>query len=275
MSNQRSGSTLIENVLSKSSQIVSVGEVALLSGHIHKTGPGSNWDWNCACGESLLECDFWNKIYRKLEISAPGEITKTKIDIPKGNDIATQKSNNEEVKTLMNKIYKAVLETTNCDVLVDSSKEAFHGTSLYQNSPFNFKFIYLRRDLRAVSISKHKWWKRYGGEGRSLLRFLLSNYLHRMRCSSLLRTVKKEDIYFMKYEEFFDNPQKILDEMSSFFGFDSFEMPEYMELNNDHTIAGTPNRFKKTKIKYDDRWHGTAKKHPLFNALGYVLNKIG
>ncbi|MDT0607821.1 sulfotransferase [Croceitalea rosinachiae] len=275
MSNQRSGSTLIENVLSKSSQIVSLGEAALLSGHIHKTGPGSNWDWNCSCGESLLECDFWNKIYRKLEISDPREITNTRIDNPKGEDKAKQKSNNDKVKALMNQIYKAVFETTKCNVLVDSSKEAFHGTSLYQNSPFNFKFIYLRRDLRAVSISKQKWWKRYGGEDKSLLRFLLSNYLHRMRYSSMLRSVKKEDIYYLKYEEFFDNPQKILDEMSNFFGFDAYEMPEYMELNNDHTIAGTPNRFEKRKIKYDDQWHSTAKKLPLFNALGYILNKIG
>lgn len=275
MSNQRSGSTLIENVLSKSSQIVSVGEAALLSGHIHKTGPGSNWDWNCSCGESLLKCDFWNKIYKKLDISGPQEITNTTISYPKGKDKEKHQSNNDKVIALMNQIYKAVFETTDCKVLVDSSKEAFHGTSLYQNSPFNFKFIYLRRDLRAVSISKQKWWKRYGGEGKSLIRFLLSNYLHRQRYSSILRSVMKEDVYYLKYEEFFENPQKILDEMSNFFGFDAYEMPEYMELNNDHTIAGTPNRFKKTKIQYDDRWHSTAKKRPLFNALGYILNKIG
>ena len=275
MSNQRSGSTLIENVLSKSSQIVSVGEAALLSGHIHKKGPGSNWNWNCACGESLLECDFWNKIYKKLDIANPLEITNTRIGAPKGENMEHQKLENEKVNALMNQIYKAVFETTNCDVLVDSSKEAFHGASLYKNSPFNFKFIYLRRDLRAVSISKHKWWKRYGGEGRSLLRFLLSNYLHRMRYSAILRSVNKEDVYFMKYEEFFENPQKILDEMAAFFGFDPFEMPEYMELNDDHTIAGTPNRFEKRKIQYDDRWLDTAKKRPLFNILGYILNKVG
>ncbi|GMN08293.1 hypothetical protein MTsPCn5_36820 [Croceitalea sp. MTPC5] len=275
ISNQRSGSTLIENVLSKSSQIVSVGEAALLSGHIHKTGPGSNWDWNCSCGESLLECDFWNRVYKKMGISNPLEISNTMITAPRGQDKHAQKLKNDKVKSLMNRVYNAVFETSNCNVLVDSSKFAFHGTSLYKDSLFNFKIIYLRRDLRAVSISKQKWWKRYGGEDKSLLRFLLSNYLHRMRYSSILRSVKKEDVYFMKYEEFFENPQKILDEMSGFFGFDVFEMPEYMELNNDHTIAGTPNRFEKRKIKYDDKWRSTAKKHPLFNTLGYILNKVG
>ena len=249
MSNQRSGSTLIENVLSKSSQIVSVGEVSLLSGHIHRVGPGKNWDWNCSCGESLAECGFWNKVYKKLPISDPLEIKNTRISIPAKNNKIKQSKINEEAKIIMNKIYASVFETTNNRFLVDSSKDAFHGISMYLNSPFDFKFIYLRRDLRAVSISKHKWWKRYIGEDKSLLRLLLSNYLHRMRYASLLRKVKKEDIYYMKYEDFFKNPQKILNEMSDFFGFNSFQMPEFMELNNDHTIAGTPNRFKKTKIK--------------------------
>lgn len=91
----------------------------------------------------------------------------------------------------------------------------------------------------------------------------------------MLRNVKKKDVFNLNYEEFFQNPQQTLNEMSNFFGFDSYDIPEFMELNNDHTIAGTLNRFKKTKIKYDDRWHSIAKKHPLFNALGYILNKIG
>ena len=154
MSNQRSGSTLIENVLSKSPQIVSVGEARHLGGHIHKNGPGGAWDWNCSCGNSLLECEFWKKVYRNMSISNPLEIPITKILYPKGHEKNQIKADNRKVVTLMNQVYQAVLKTANCAVLVDSSKIAFHGASLYQNSPFNFKFIYLRRDLRAVSISK-------------------------------------------------------------------------------------------------------------------------
>ncbi|MFD2587067.1 sulfotransferase [Croceitalea marina] len=275
MSNERSGSTLIENILSKSSQIVSVGETYLLSGYIHKIGPGSTWDWNCSCGDSLLECDFWNKVYRKLNILNPLDITNTKIVYPKWKNKDKQKSDNFRAVSLMNQIYNAVFETTNCNILVDSSKKPFHGKSLYKNSPFNFKFIYLKRDLRAVSISKQKWWKRYGREHISLLSFLKSNYKHRLKCWLMLKKVRKEDIFYLKYEDFFVSPQKALDDMSNFFGFDAFEMPKFMELNNDHTIAGTLNRFKKREIKYDNRWHDISKKRPLFNFLGYMLNKIG
>ena len=40
ISDRRSGSTLLENMLSKSEEIISVGELAMLKGHIYKEGPG-------------------------------------------------------------------------------------------------------------------------------------------------------------------------------------------------------------------------------------------
>ena len=40
ISDRRSGSTLLENMLSKSEEIISVGELAMIRGHIYKEGPG-------------------------------------------------------------------------------------------------------------------------------------------------------------------------------------------------------------------------------------------
>ncbi|MEP3374501.1 sulfotransferase [Maribacter dokdonensis] len=275
MSNQRSGSTLIENILSKSPQMVSVGELYLLGGHINKSGPGSAWDWNCSCGASLKDCDFWKNVYEKLNISNPIAIKNTKIDYPKGIDRNLQERENQKVVLLMNQIYETVFNITNCSVLIDSSKEPFHGTSLYKNSSYNFKFIYLKRDLRAVSISRKKWRKKYNKEEMSLFKLLLANFSHRIKCRIMLKNVDKKDVFNLNYEDFFKNPQQTLNDMSSFFGFNSYNIPQYMELNNDHTIAGTPNRFEKRRIKYDDRWHSISKKHLFFNMLGHLLNKIG
>lgn len=275
MSNQRSGSTLIENILSKSPQIVSIGESFLLGGYIHKTGPGSSCNWTCSCGDSLDDCTFWNSVYQRLNISNAREIKNTKIVYPKGKDIDYQKEQNEDVRSLMNLIYKAFFDITDCDVLVDSSKEAFYGVSLYQNSPYTFKFIYLKRDLRAVTLSKHKWRKKYNKKNIGLIKLILANYRHRLQCKLMLRKVDKEDVFNLSYEEFFKDPQLVLNQMSDFFGFKTFDMPEFMELSNDHTIAGTPNRFKKRRIQYDDQWENDSKKRPFFNALGFMLNKLG
>jgi len=275
LSNQRSGSTLLENILSKSPQMTSVGELFLLDGHIHKRGPGYAWDWNCSCDKSFTECDFWDKVFEKLQINDPKEIQNTKILPPNGKNSKSIKSTNDETKSLINKIYAAVSKISGNNIIVDSSKEPFNGTNLYFNSPYNFKFIYLKRDLRAVTISKYKWRKKDGKKKVGHLKLLLANYHHRIKSWFLLRSVRKKDVYKLKYEDFFEEPQKKLDEMADFFGFDSFEMPTHMELKNDHTIAGTPNRFQKREIKYDDRWLDLSKKKPVFNFLGLILNRLG
>ena len=66
ISDRRSGSTLLENILSKSGEIVSVGELAMLKGHIDKQGPGVFWNWNCSCGKPVLECEFWAKVLENI-----------------------------------------------------------------------------------------------------------------------------------------------------------------------------------------------------------------
>ena len=276
MSNQRSGSTLIENILSKSSEIVSIGESFLLGGYIHREGPGKVFDWRCSCGATLVECEFWNKVYGELGITHASEINNTKIVDPNSRDaLPDQKELNVEARLLKNRIYSAIFKITGSRVLIDSSKEAFNGLYLYHNSPYNFKFIYLKRDLRAVTISKHNWRTKYNKKDVGMIKLLLANYLHRVKCKIILSKIDKKDVFNLNYEDFFEDPQQALNKMSLFFGFKPFNVPEYMELSDDHTIAGTPNRIQKRKIQYDDRWHAVSKKKVLFNALGYLLNKIG
>ena len=71
MSDVRSGSTLLENILSKSGESVSVGEMALLKNHIHRTGPGAKWNWNCSCGEPISACSFWSRVIPSHSFTDP------------------------------------------------------------------------------------------------------------------------------------------------------------------------------------------------------------
>ena len=66
ISDRRSGSTLLENILSKSIEIVSIGELAMLKGHIEKNGPGDLWNWNCSCGKTIMQCEFWSKVLQYI-----------------------------------------------------------------------------------------------------------------------------------------------------------------------------------------------------------------
>src|SRR4051812_14817444 len=70
MADVRSGSTLLENILSKSHETISVGELALLKGHIQHQGPGIKWNWNCSCGFPVLECGFWKDTLKGIDVNA-------------------------------------------------------------------------------------------------------------------------------------------------------------------------------------------------------------
>jgi len=47
-----------------------------------------------------------------------------------------------------------------------------------------------------------------------------------------------------------------------------------MYVENDHTIAGTPQRFTKRPIAYDNSWEKIYEGKPVLSLLGKVMNKI-
>lgn len=274
LSNQRSGSTLLENVLSKSSEIISVGELHHLDSHIHKGKWGKTWNWNCSCGQSFEDCRFWVEVYDKIGIKNPKEIKKTMVTSAKNAGDNTRMEN-EKTITLLNNIYDAVYMVSRNSIIVDSSKEPLQGISLYENSPFNFKIIHLKRDLRAITISINKWNEKRNIKNVSLVKLLVGSFFYKMKCRSMLKKVDRKDVLQLSYENFMNAPQYHLDRIADFANFEKFVFPEYMELQDDHTVAGTPNRFEKRKISYDNSWESVAKKNPFFNMLGYLLCKIG
>ena len=58
-SDVRSGSTLLDYLLSNNDNIISIGEFALLNDHLNRKGWGVSWDWCCSCGQHLEDCSFW------------------------------------------------------------------------------------------------------------------------------------------------------------------------------------------------------------------------
>lgn len=273
VSDVRSGSTVLENILSKSKDIISLGELHLLDSHIHKGKWGATWNWNCSCGKSFTTCEFWLSVYKELGIKSAQEITKTQLSEGYYNRKDDISQHNEAIQ-ILNKIYQAVFKLSNCKVIIDSSKSPFQGVELYKNRENIFKFIHLKRDVRAVTISKNKWSIKFFNKPLNLYKVLINTFRYRAQSNSALKNVKEEDIFTIGYEEFFENPQHHLNKIADFVGFQRIEMPEYMVLQNDHTIAGTPNRFEKRKIKLDENWKESARKNPIFNALGYILNKL-
>lgn len=62
MSDSRSGSTLLENILSKSPEIISLGELHNLHSHLVKGPMGTITNWKCSCGIQVDQWDFWTDV---------------------------------------------------------------------------------------------------------------------------------------------------------------------------------------------------------------------
>src|SRR5690606_36893435 len=79
MSDVRSGSTLLENILSNSPDIVSVGELHHLDSHLNKGKWGVTWDWKCSCGSEFSDCSFWSTVLENLKEKRLNKIEQTAV----------------------------------------------------------------------------------------------------------------------------------------------------------------------------------------------------
>lgn len=273
MGDSRSGTTLLENLLSKSPDIISVGELRNFSDHYNKTGRGITWDWECSCGEPIDQCKYWESILSHLEKQGIDKIENTKIleeYSNKENDIASN---------IIFGIYRAIFDNQKVEFIVDSSKVPHQGIYLRDRGNNNdnnidVKFIYLRRDLRAIAISKQKWNRKFNNDNRSLYRLLFGCKRHELNCKRYLNKVSNDDKIIINYDRLSKKPTETIHEICEKFCINKFDTPNYMYLENDHTIGGSPNRFKKRIIEYDNSWKQKMVGKPLFRLTGKLLNNI-
>ena len=128
---------------------------------------------------------------------------------------------------------------------------------------FDVKIIWLKRDLRAIATSKKKWKELNKKNEKSLRKLIWDVFYYRNLCGAVAKLVDKNDLLEMNYEELAKNTDTELKKVIAFTGIQSFETPMFMELLEDHTVAGTPGRFSKKPIQYDEGWKKQYKNHKL------------
>jgi|GEM_PF-664832 len=291
VSDRRSGSTLLENILSKSSQVTSVGELNTLKGHILKQGPGERWNWNCACGQPVLKCSFWSPVLKDTYQTNPSSFNtniewnyKSKklwltsfLPFVFKSKLLTVINNrkNKSVAATLNNIYTKIFEQTGSPFIVDSSKDPLQALVIYRSvRNYDVKIIWLKRDLRAIAVSKSKWKELNAKKQKTLKRLLMDVFYYRRICFAASLFFKKEDLLQMNYEDLAQRTQQQLDLITAKFGMVKYTAPEYMFVEEDHTIGGTPNRFTKRQITYEDGWKQTYSKKKMLYIAGNVLNKF-
>ncbi len=291
MSDVRSGSTLLENILSKSDETVSVGEMALLKNHILRTGPGAKWNWNCSCGSPVTQCTFWTNALDYISISKPEFQTAVTWNYRskklfagsfyppliknKLTKLNTRKVNKDAIATNQH-IYRNIFRNSGKKFIVDSSKDPVQAYLTYINRPadFDVKIISLSRDLRAIAASKSKWSVVNQKKQKSLGKWLTNSLFYKKICAEVTRLANPGDVITLTYESLAQQTQDQLDAIVRVCGLTPYKAPDYMMVENDHTIAGTPQRFTKRPITYDSSWKSVYLKKPVLSLFGKILNTI-
>lgn len=179
----RSGSTLLDKIISSNDEIFSVGEANHFFHYYTKNLP-------CACGKPILDCDFWRKILGRL-IGTPFKpemmsvlrwrkrvMTLTEMIIMGRHHFIQKYKRYLQTYALL---MRAVQAETGAGLIVDSSKDMTRVYLLYLSGLFQVYPIYITREVEDYAVSAKTKYQmqldpdRKTGEKKALLRWIFRN----------------------------------------------------------------------------------------------------
>lgn len=250
---QRSGSTIIHNILSQAEGFFGAGELTCIWNGSFKDNK------DCACGKSFNECDVWKSVAYK----SFGQLNKTDIDemINISKSVRTRELFYLLIPTLrrtfrkrcqpyldqINKLYSSIFDITKCRAIVDSSKATFYGYLVSELSHFDTYTIHLVRDPRAVQQSLLK--RKYAGHPLFLkhnpyidaIRWCIENIFFEIFFFLMGRRVLK-----VKYEDFASSPKYTIRKMMHYINEDANQIPfvsdDIVRITPTHGVSGNESR---------------------------------
>lgn len=306
----RSGSTLLDMLLSTHQNVAALGEVHRFSINIGKNAV----PYRCSCGSSLFDCEFWAAVIKKIseEGRDPCQL-KTAwsryMDIPPNSDntniVEYIPQNNRfgrfdifnvllalgfrrvvgQLSSISSKfmegrcisedswyLYEKVSELFNKEVIVDGTKTPGRLLTLKTFNPNNtpIKVIYLLRDGRAVT---HARIHRQGVTMKHAARVWVAEH---KKISLALKQLKNPPL-IIKYEDLCLETDQILAEIFDYIDAGPYDgkIVEFRE--NTHSLGGNPMRLrrKENKIKLNDKWKNELSKteFQVFDRIGGKLNR--
>ena len=290
---ERSGSTLLDRVAGQLPHHVSVGEI------VHLWTRGVVGNERCGCGEPFHGCPFWNRVgdlafggWDRLEIdrviTLQQRVDRTRFIPLMAVPISPRYVRRRRAYArILGRLYSAIAEAADADVVVDSSKHASTAFLLRDVPEVAPRFIHLVRDSRGVAHSMQKRVRRpevtdrealmhHQGAVRAAATWMVVNSLfHLLRLTgAAVRRVRYEDV--------------VTDPAAATAALHGAPITEASFIDGsritvgvDHTVAGNPMRFTHGEItvRRDDGWRTamtprnrrlvTALTAPLLAAYGY------
>jgi sulfotransferase family protein len=276
MSDNRSGSTLLDQLLGAHESVISLGEVHHLPAYalLDRSLYNPVHPLECSCGTIVETCEFWSPVERQL--GQPFETLLLKPRFFEWSDGAvtlSQRARNRIRGTLSRNpgavlnsavakllkgprvardsfaLFDAVFDQTAATHLVDSSKSPFRYRMLFDARPNQIYAIMLGRDYRGIAYSNTK----RGGEVAASTR---SWVLRMQQIKRVTADVPKEQLIRVRYEDLCSDPRAEITRICQYLNLDFSENLLSRPSGDLHHIGGSPSKFDpgRKKIELDQSY---------------------
>jgi hypothetical protein len=254
--NYRSGTTLTSNLLGQIPGVTNLGEVRAVFRNFAK-------DATCGCGSVLKDCPLWGQIAKELNLT---DISTLKQCLSLQDNLLgwkhtwikalktlynrnTFNPGQQQLLSVLEKIYLKAAQLTNSQIIVDSSKEIVDALLLLNSTTVDLYILHLIRDPCGVVFSTLR------AEGRNSHSFLsmprsaylalnwsITNYL----AIRLKKSMVTSKYLQLNYDRLISEPQQSLQRLLDFLDHKSritFINMNHASLQPTHSADGNPNRF--------------------------------
>ncbi len=253
MGSGRSGTTILEVLLSNSPGVAGVGEVT----HIFRDGY-INGDV-CACGSDVSECELWSTVRRQCDWSDADISSGEKLfrrfswhskfpGVAMGLAPANAK---KEFADLNGKLFSAVAKHSGAHTIIDSSKYAARAIALMRSFPDDVMIICLTRSPSGLMQAFSKPNKNEQKPKSTLATFIY--YIYVMACFRVVSWRYGRRVLKIRYEDVVSDPCTALDRIERWSGVDLSATRETISsdgfLEPGHIVTGNRLRYQK-KIRF-------------------------
>ncbi len=260
-----SGSTLLDFIISTSSEVYGVGELSFLDQYIG-TAPASyklTMGRTCTCGEHMDDCPFWKSVSigpdeNIVKIESFLESFKIFLNILNPYEHLFQfKVKIGKNKKVYDKIFDAAQKIKpDIKYLLDSSKDPRRLYELIQDESIpnrNIWIIHLVRDGRGYIHSHQKSTRKTQGLKVRTTPYYVSEWLLINIISKIMIKKYRLNAFHISYDMFCQNPKSILSFLTDWLNISSTDVLREINQTERHNIHGNLLRFKMIHNIFHDR----------------------
>ncbi len=253
LSDMRSGSTLLDQLLGTHPDIASLGELHWLPAYVTQDRRIYDPDHElvCTCMHPVADCLFWSEVARCLNVQmdalrlrVPFTRTQKRIltrypGVFRRRFIQRATAGHQVADDNL-ALIDCLFRVSGCSVLVDSSKSTYRFRLIHDIRPAHTRGLILTRDYRAVVHSKMK-------RGHSL-EAAAKGWLTKMReIAALTGDLPNNHVHRLRYEDLCRDPVSELARLCEFLGLAFTPVMLERPVAGTHHIGGSPSKFDRTR----------------------------